>query len=50
MENSKEKVEKLTFKSSNHTIAVGYRKRYKLEFVNQDKFCVFLNGIILMHL
>ena len=44
MENSKEKVEKLTFKSSNHTIAVGYRKGYKLEFVNQDKFCVFLNG------
>ena len=44
MENSKEKLEKLTFKSSNHTIAVGYRKGYKLEFVNQDKFCVFLNG------
>ena len=44
MENSKEKVEKLTFKSSNHTIAVGYKKGYKLEFVNQDKFCVFLNG------
>ncbi len=44
MENSKEKLEKLTFKSSNHTIAVGYRKGYKLEFVNQDKFCIFLNG------
>ena len=44
MENSKEKLEKVTFKSSNHTIAVGYRKGYKLEFVNQDKFCVFLNG------
>ena len=44
MENSKEKLEKATFKSSNHTIAVGYRKGYKLEFVNQDKFCVFLNG------
>ena len=44
MENSKEKIEKLTFKSSNHTIAVGYRKGYKLEFVNQDKFCIFLNG------
>jgi len=44
MENSKEKLEKSTFKSSNHTIAVGYRKGYKLEFVNQDKFCIFLNG------
>ena len=44
MENSKEKLEKVTFKSSNHTIAIGYRKGYKLEFVNQDKFCVFLNG------
>jgi len=44
VENTDPKPEKGTFKSSNHSIAVGYRKGYKLEFVNQDKFCVFLNG------
>lgn len=46
IENNKEKLEKFTFKSSNHAIAVGYKKGYKLEFVNQDKFCVYLNGNI----
>ena len=46
IENQKEKSEKLSFKSSNHSIAIGYRKGYKLEFVNQDKFFVFLNGPI----
>ena len=45
-ENTVPKIEKGTFKSSNHSIAVGYRKGYKLEFVNQDKLCVFLNGNI----
>ena len=44
LENSEPKLEKGTFKSSNHTIAIGYKKGYKLEFVNQDKFCIFLNG------
>ena len=44
IENNDAKLEKGTFKSSNHSIAVGYRKGYKLEFVNQDKFLVFLNG------
>ena len=44
VENTTPKLEKGTFKSSNHSIAVGYRKGYKLEFVNQDKFCIFLNG------
>lgn len=44
VENTDPKPEKGTFKSSNHSIAIGYRKGYKLEFVNQDKFCVFLNG------
>ncbi len=46
VENSKEKTEKLSFKSSNHSIAIGYKKGYKLEFVNQDKFFVLLNGAI----
>ena len=46
IENLKEKTEKLSFKSSNHSIAAGYRKGYKLEFVNQDKFFVLLNGPI----
>ena len=46
IENSKEKMEKLSFKSSNHSIAIGYKKGYKLEFVNQDKFFVLLNGPI----
>ena len=45
-ENTVPKIEKGTYKSSNHSIAVGYRKGYKLEFVNQDKLCVFLNGNI----
>ena len=44
LENGEPKLEKGTYKSSNHSIAVGYRKGYKLEFVNQDKFCIFLNG------
>ena len=44
VENSESKLEKGTFKSSNHAIAIGYKKGYKLEFVNQDKFCIFLNG------
>ena len=36
---SDEKVEKLTFKSSNHTIAIGYKKGYKLyNFRRPDKF------------
>jgi serine/threonine protein phosphatase PrpC len=39
-------MEKLSFKSSNHSIAIGYKKGYKLEFVNQDKFFVLLNGPI----
>ena len=46
IESTKEKQEKLSFKSSNHKIAIGYRKGYKLEFVNQDKFCILLNGSI----
>ena len=45
-ENTVPKIEKGTYKSSNHSIAVGYRKGYKLEFVNQDKFFVLLNGPI----
>ena len=44
VENTEHKLEKGTFKSSNHTLAIGYKKGYKLEFVNQDKFCIFLNG------
>ena len=43
-ENAASRLEKGTFKSSNHSVAIGYRKGYKLEFVNQDKFCIFLNG------
>ena len=46
VENNDSRLEKGTFKSSSHSIAVGYRKGYKLEFVNQDKFCIFLNGNI----
>ena len=46
IENLKEKTEKLSFKSSNHSIAAGYRKGYKSEFVNQDKFFVLLSGPI----
>ena len=44
IENNEPRLEKGTFKSSNHSIAIGYKKGYKLEFVNQDKFCVLLNG------
>ena len=44
IDKSKEKSEKITFKSSNHGIAVGYKKGYKLEFVNQDKFFVILDN------
>ena len=44
IENTGSRLEKGTFKSSNHSIAVGYRKGYKLDFVNQDKFCIYLNG------
>jgi hypothetical protein len=42
----KDKPENLTFKSSQHNIAVGYNKGYKLDMVNQDKFFVLLDGII----
>ena len=40
----KEKQGKQSFKSSNHGIALGYKKGYKLEFVNQDKFFVVLDN------
>lgn len=38
------KKENLSFKSTEHLLAMGYKKGYKLEFVNQDKFFVFLDG------
>ena len=44
LERGKEKSEKNSFKSSNHGIALGYKKGYKLEFVNQDKFFVVLDN------
>lgn len=43
-EKAKERAEKLSFKSSSHSIALGYKKGYKLEFSNQDKFFILLDG------
>ena len=45
-EKMKEKTEKYSFKSMNHSLAVGYRKGYKLEFKNQDKFFVLIDHSI----